>query len=85
VQSNLAKGRITKLSPLRLQKDLPDLDSHLVHSSLGPLEPALQTASRSVTPFWLSYISVINTETTLLRVTSVTIGYACDVLFCSVL
>ena len=38
VQSNLAKGRIAKLSALGLQMDSSDLDPHLARGSLGAHE-----------------------------------------------
>jgi len=35
-----------------------DLDSHLKHGSLSPLEPITQTASRSVQPFYTAHVTV---------------------------
>jgi len=45
VQINLAKSRISDLSPSRNRLDSSDLDPHLTHCSLDPLESAPNTAS----------------------------------------
>jgi len=37
--------------PPKLPLPMGDLDHHLTHCSMGPLEPRTQTASRSVQPF----------------------------------
>jgi len=41
----------TPLSPQNCSFALGDLDPHLIHGSLGPLEPTTQAASRSVQPY----------------------------------
>ena len=46
---------------------LNDLDQHLIHGSLNPHESALQTACRSVQPFFAQLTRV-------LRATSVAVG-----------
>jgi len=71
-------GKLPKL-PL----SVGDVNPHLMPSSLGPLEFALQMASRSVQPF-AQYISVSNIQTqtdtqTTLHVSSVAIGRICAI------
>jgi len=39
-------------TPSKVPLPVGDLDPHLIHDSLGPPESALQTASRSVQPFF---------------------------------
>jgi len=46
------------LSPLKLQIPKGDLGSHLTRDSLGPSEPTIQTASRSVQPFFSGLTSM---------------------------
>ena len=51
-QRILMKGRIADLSPLAAANGFVRTWCHLVHGSLNPHESALQTASRSLQPFF---------------------------------
>ena len=50
-------------SPSKLPLPMGDLDSHLIHGSLGPPESPAQTASRSVQSFFAGLTSVTDRQT----------------------